>query len=129
MSRLGEMARWGIEMRKSHRKRAGRAHPSCRMFLMRAILLRRVGVIGVEARPHHDALHEHAWRREPPHPGPLLHKCVEEREREGRTRVLGIHGRNSSGNSRPEEGELSAVAPVRSNQIKPNQTCGEGGQG
>ncbi len=47
---------------------------------------------------------EHESRREPPHPDPLLHKCVEEREME-RTRVQRINARNSSANSLPRERE------------------------
>jgi hypothetical protein len=46
--------------------------------------------------------HEHASRREPPHPDPLLHKCVEEREMERCARVLGINARNSLADSRHE---------------------------
>jgi hypothetical protein len=116
-------------------------------------------------------------RKEPPHPSPLLHKCVEEREMERRARVLGIHARNSSGKSltqvrepttgdeaRPQphgeavirgreaviwvrrrryklraarfagrltlpgrqNRELTDGAPGESNQIKPNQSCGDG---
>jgi hypothetical protein len=32
--------------------------------------------------PLPNAPHEHKSKREPPHPDPLLHKCVEEREME-----------------------------------------------
>jgi hypothetical protein len=59
----------------------------------------RIKAVGDEARPRLDPPHEHESNREPPLPGPLLHKYVEEREMERRARILGIHARNSSANS------------------------------
>jgi hypothetical protein len=53
--------------------------------------LSRNDAAGEKAQPHPDPLHDHESKREPPHPGPLLHKCVEEREMERRARVPGIH--------------------------------------
>jgi len=52
-----------------------------------------------EARLHPNPPHEHGSRKGPPHPDPLLHKCVEEREMKRCARVLRINVRNSSGNS------------------------------
>jgi hypothetical protein len=61
--------------------------------------LSRNDAVENKALPHPDPSHEQESKREPPHPGPLLHKCVDEREMERRAQVLGISGRNSSGNS------------------------------
>ena len=53
-----------------------------------------------EARPHPVPPLEPPSRKAPPHPDPLLHKCVEEREMERRARVLGFNARSFSGTSR-----------------------------
>ena len=57
--------------------------------------------MALESRPEPDPPREHKSKREPPHPDPLLHKRVEEREMERRARVLGIDERSSSANSLP----------------------------
>jgi hypothetical protein len=64
-------------------------------------------------------------KKEPPHPDPLLHKCVEEREMERRARAQGIHARNSSADSLPHEKEWNEAARGKSDQIQSNQTCEE----
>jgi hypothetical protein len=86
--------------------------------------LGQIAASGDGARPHPGPPHEHESKRGPPHPDPLLHKCVEEREMGRRARVLGIHARNSSANSLRQERELIDDALGESDQIKPNQTCG-----
>ena len=113
-----------------------------------------VGVRLPEARPHPVPPHEHESRREPPHPDPLLHKCVEEREMERRARTRGFTSCRISVRPLPfvQERVLFALArrqdrewtgaavgyaggwikafPSESNQIRPDQTCGEeGGSG
>ena len=107
-----------------------------------------VGVRLPEARPHPVPPHEHESRREPPHPDPLLHKCVEERKMERRARVLGINvGRRRIGGIRPNptksdlqrNGVVGGQWPVakaggrdrpnraESNRIKPAAEMVEGG--
>ena len=104
--------------------------------------------VGDEARPHPFPLHEHESKREPPHPDPLLHKCVEERKMERRARVLGINvGRRRIGGIRPNptksdlqrNGVVGGQWPVakaggrdrpnraESNRIKPAAEMVEGG--
>jgi hypothetical protein len=80
---------------------------------------------GDGARANANPLQEHKPKREPPHPDPLLHKRVEEREMEGRARVQGIHAPGSSANSLPQEREWKEAARGESDQIAPNQTCEE----
>jgi hypothetical protein len=78
--------------------------------------------VGVVARPEPDPLHEDESKGEPPHPDPLLHKCVEKREMERRAGVLGIRALNSSANSLPHERVMTGDVFGGSRPIKPNQT-------
>jgi hypothetical protein len=119
-----ECGHWGFEQ-------AAKARPASvalRTWLARKERLRFTRV-GDEARPHPEPRYEHESKREPPHPDPLIHKCMEEREMERRARVPGIHGRNCSANSLPQEREQIDDAPGESDQIQPNQTCGGMGPG
>jgi hypothetical protein len=90
---------------------------------------RRMRVLGIYARNSSGkSLHDYESKRVPPHPGPLLHKYVEEREMERRAWVLGIYARNSSGESLAQERGLTKSAPGESQErvlakapIKPSQ--------
>jgi hypothetical protein len=114
MTRLGKMARW----RRGACEEVNVRHCYARTWAG------ETRAVGDEARPYPDSLHEHESKRKPPHPGPLLHKYVEEREMERRARVLGINARNSSGKSLPQQRGQIDDARGESDQIKPNQTCG-----
>ena len=80
--------------------------------------LGNVGRVALEEdRPRLDPLHEPLSGKWPPLPDPLLHKCVEVREMEGRARVHGFDARSFSENSLPGERRLSDGALERRGRI------------
>jgi hypothetical protein len=97
-TRLGKMRQWRRAVRERLNTGCRRARIGPRGFERESL---RIHAVGGEARPDPHPPHEYESRREPPHPDPLLHKCVGERE-------------------------MSDAALNGSNPVKPSQTCGWG---